>query len=217
MISRNEDLIGKTFGGYFVHSFNGKDKKGQRLWQCECKCGEISIKSTGQLSKNKVGCFDCGVKYSSELAQKHSMTDTRVHNIWKGIKERCYNKNEQNYANYGGRGITICDEWLHDFIPFYTWAINNGYSENLTIDRIDNEKGYSPDNCRWATMKQQNNNRRDNVFHEINGEKHTLSEWCDIYNVPYWRTKSRLSYGIDILTALTTEKQKPFGFKKNWL
>ena len=108
-----------------------------------------------------------------------------------------------DYKRYGGRGIKICDEWLNDKESFYQWAINNGYKEGLQIDRIDNNGNYEPSNCRWVTFKQNNNNRRDNIQYIINGESHTMSEWCDIYNVPFGRVNTRVrSLHWDIERAL---------------
>ena len=95
------------------------------------------------------------------------------------MKARCLNRNHDMYPYYGGRGITVCEEWLA-FEPFMEWAVASGYADGLTLDRIDNNDGYCPENCRWTTMKVQGNNRRDNHVIELNGERHTLSEWCAI-------------------------------------
>lgn len=107
------------------------------------------------------------------------MTGTRIHNIYRGMKARCYIKTSKHYNRYGGRGIKICDEWLEDFMNFYKWAINNGYREDLTIDRIDNNKDYSPSNCRWTTRKQQVNNTSRNIVVTVGGETHTIAEWSE--------------------------------------
>lgn len=109
---------------------------------------------------------------------KHGQSNTRLYTIWEHVKARCLNKNDDAYRHYGGRGITICNDWL-DFIPFYNWAITNGYNEKLTIDRIDVNKGYYPENCRWATRKQQSNNTRITKRINYNGTIKTLSEWSD--------------------------------------
>lgn len=106
------------------------------------------------------------------------------------MKKRCENPNNKRYIDYGGRGIKVCEEW-HDFIVFYEWAINNGYSENLTIDRINNEDDYKPSNCRWATKKEQANNRRTNVNITIGNTTKTLREWCDIFQVNYQKVEAR--------------------------
>ena len=95
------------------------------------------------------------------------------------MKERCYNKKNINYQNYGGRGVFVCDEWLFDYTAFKEWALSNGYQDNLTIDRIDFNKGYSPQNCRWATKKEQNNNTRHNTMITAFGETNTLSQWSE--------------------------------------
>lgn len=120
----------------------------------------------------------------------------RLYKIYQGMKERCYNKNKSNYKNYGGRGIVICDEWLKDYKTFKKWALNNGYSNNLTIDRIDNNGNYEPNNCRWATFKQQQNNKRNNHYIEYNGETKTLKEWSEYYNLNVDTLRSRLKRGL---------------------
>lgn len=121
----------------------------------------------------------------------HGKSNTRLYGIYRGMWRRCYNKNHEHYNQYGGRGITICDEWLHDFMNFYKWAINNGYDDNLTIDRIDNNKGYSPNNCRWVNQKIQVRNRKNTVKINYNGVTKPLSCWAEDLNVPLSRLQNR--------------------------
>lgn len=137
------------------------------------------------------------------------MHNIRLYKIYYHMKSRCYNKNEKNYKQYGGRGITICDEWLNDFTAFYNWSIENGYRNDLSIDRIDNNKGYSPDNCRWANYKIQNRNRRGNKYYTINGKTCCLAEWCEILNLNQWTVRSRLRRGSSIEKALGLEVKNP--------
>lgn len=136
------------------------------------------------------------------------MKRTRLYNIWCNIKSRCYNKNNKDYVDYGNRGIKLCPEWVNSFIAFYDWSISHGYSDNLTIDRIDNNKGYSPDNCRWVDMKTQNNNTRHNHLLTFNGETHTMKEWAEIINVPYTTLASRINIlHWDIKRALSIKAE----------
>lgn len=121
----------------------------------------------------------------------HGKSNTRLYGIYRGMWCRCYNKNHEHYNQYGGRGITICDEWLHDFMNFYKWAINNGYDDNLTIDRIDNNKGYSPNNCRWVNQKIQLRNRKNTVKINYNGVTKPLSCWAEDLTVPLSRLQNR--------------------------
>lgn len=104
---------------------------------------------------------------------------TRLYSIWKGMKTRCYNPHFKAFPRYGGRGIIVCDEWKNDFLQFKDWALNNGYRDNLTIDRIDNNKGYSPQNCRWVSYKVQANNTRRNIVIQYNGESVTVADICE--------------------------------------
>lgn len=122
---------------------------------------------------------------------KHGKRYTRLYNILDKIKQRCYNKNNTSYENYGGRGIKICEEWLNDFDVFYNWAYENGYDDTLTIDRIDNNKSYSPDNCRWVDRKTQANNKRNNVYLTYNGKTQTIAQWAEELSIPRTRIYNR--------------------------
>ena len=132
----------------------------------------------------------------------------RILNILLGMKDRCYHPVgiKETYIN---KGITICEEWLNDKEAFYHWAVTHGYRSDLQIDRIDNNKGYSPDNCRWVTRKENANNRNNNIRIVIRGVSHTLSQWCDLYHVPYSRTYKRIRKGWkpeDALTVLSGKR-----------
>lgn len=115
-----------------------------------------------------------------KTGKQHHLRHTRIYNIWTGIKSRCLNKNHKDYQLYGKRGIKVCDDWKNDIRAFYSWSIENGYKEDLTIDRIDPNGNYEPSNCRWVTMKEQQRNRRNNVLLSYNGETHCVSEWAEI-------------------------------------
>ena len=123
--------------------------------------------------------------------------------LWYRIKERCYNENSKSYHRYGGRGICVCEEWLNDSSAFARWAIENGYEKGLEIDRIDNDKGYSPENCRWVTKKENTRNTRRNKRYEWNGETHVLSEWCEILELNYNTVNMRLHRGWSFEKAVT--------------
>lgn len=111
--------------------------------------------------------------------KKHGKSDTRIYGIWEAMKTRCYCKSDTNYSHYGGRGITVCDEWKTNFMSFYSWATKNGYKEDLTIERINNSDKYEPSNCKWITMKEQSRNRRNCRWITVNGVTKLQKEWAD--------------------------------------
>lgn len=145
---------------------------------------------------------------------KHGFAHTRINNIYKAMKSRCYNENNNRYSSYGARGIEICPEWLGDygFINFYNWATNNGYTEDLTIDRIDTDKSYEPSNCRWSTYKVQENNKTNNRIIECNGVSHSLGEWSEITGLKLSTIWARLNSGwSEEATILSPLKVNQYG------
>lgn len=145
-------------------------------WYCKCECGQYKkISGSNLLSGQTVSC---GCK-RKKARIKHGFSNSRLYHIWANMLQRCNNPNKPDYKYYGGRGITVCDEWK-TFEGFNKWVESTNYSDKLTIDRIDVNKGYSPENCRWVTLKTQFNNRRSNVKITIDGITKTATEWGDI-------------------------------------
>ena len=162
-----KDLTGQRFGRLLVIRHEGSTNT-EAIWRCLCDCGKQVIVRGSSLRRGHTKSCGClRDEIVSKIQTTHKKTKTRLYNVWTHIKARCYNPTHHAYKNYGERGITVCDEWKNDFPKFYEWAIANGYDENApkgqcTIDRIDNDKGYSPDNCRWVDIKTQNKNKRKN-------------------------------------------------------
>ena len=188
------DLTGKRFGRLTVIGVEDNGKR-KTYYACQCDCGNVKvIRSDALLSGCTVSC-GCKKKEQDKVNltanHSHKMSGTRLYNIWSGLKGRCNNPNDPRYDRYGGRGISVCEEWNKSFQSFYDWAINNGYSEELTIDRIDNDGNYEPSNCRWSTNKEQCNNRATNINIKIGNATKTLTEWCEIFDVDVARTMAR--------------------------
>ena len=195
------DLTGKKFGRLtIIERFANASH--EAVWVCKCDCGKITHVRGTELRTGKTKSCGC---FKVDRSTKHRKCGTRLYNIWAGMKRRCSNPNEPAYDRYGGRGISVCEEWLQDFQSFYDWAMMNGYADDLTIDRKDNDKGYSPDNCRWATDKEQANNKRNNRLITFNGETHTIGEWASITGITSKAIERRLNRDKwDVEKALTT-------------
>mgnify|MGYP000251181578 CR=1 FL=1 len=205
-------FVGKRFGRLVVlsHTNYGRNTScGNIIWKCRCDCGNITYVSTNNLISKYSKTLSCGC-LRRENSTKHNLSETKIYKTLVAIKGRCKNKNNKNYFRYGGRGITICQEWdgEHGFENFYKWSMENGYADGLTIDRIDNDKGYSPDNCRWVTPKTQMNNTRRNVYIEINGIKKSLTEWAEIYGISIGTVRDRIRRGWSKYDAITKEVRK---------
>lgn len=190
------NLIGRKFGKLTVVARSENTKSGKSQWICDCDCGNRKNKpvSSYDLTSGKVQ--SCGCMYlesNKDRAKTHGKTGTRLYRIWSAMRQRCNDPKHETFERYGGKGITVCKDW-EDFQAFHDWAISNGYAENLTIDRKDNSKGYSPENCRWSTMKQQQNNRSNNIRLTINGTEKTITEWSEVSGIPRatltWRVKN---------------------------
>ena len=195
----HKDLTGQKFGRLTVLKYLGESK-----WLCKCDCGTLSTprgynlvkgisKSCGCYQKEKIG----------KLATKHGMAGTRIYKTWHNMKSRCNNPNATKYEIYGGKGIKVCDEWM-DFENFYRWAIENGYNDSLSIDRIDGNKDYEPSNCRWVDYKTQNNNKSQNHLITYKGRTQNISQWARELGMDANTLGTRLARGWNIEKAVTT-------------
>lgn len=192
-----KDLTGQRFGKLIVieRAENYVQPNGQKKtqWHCKCDCGNEIITVGYNLTRGV--CTSCGCVRIERLVQMnktHGKSNHILFSKWEHMKDRCYNPKDKRYKNYGGRGIKICDEWLNSFESFYEWSLENGYQDGLSIDRIDVNGNYEPNNCRWTTWDVQCNNRTNNVYIEYNGEIKTLKQWCDILNIDYKKAHNRI-------------------------
>ena len=188
-----KDITGQKFYNLTAIKCVGKNKSNSALWLCRCDCGNYHTTTSTAL---KVGdCKSCGClkqKMSKELHTKHGMTKTRIYGIWQNMKNRCRQPNNPRYKDYGARGITYCDAW-EDFESFYKWASETGYNDELTIERIDNNKGYCPENCRWATKEEQQYNKRTTHYLTYKGETKSMAEWSKILNINLQTLAARIN------------------------
>lgn len=215
-MSKLIDLTGQRFNKLTVIRRAENDKYGMTRWECLCDCGNKKIVSKSNLKSGHVQSCGCLIKINNGT-RTHGATKTRLYQVWCNMRRRCEDSKSSQYKDYGGRGITVCEGW-HDFAQFQTWALSNGYTDNLTIERKDVDGDYEPNNCTWISKKDQANNRRSCVVYEYKGEKHNLMQWCNIYNLPYDTVRTRLvragwSFDKAITTPIDISKRNMKGRK----
>jgi hypothetical protein len=173
----HEDLRGKRFGLLIAMEYMKADKYGSAMWKCQCDCGNKTVTVAGALKTGNTKSCGCQTKI-----RKHGLWKHPLYGVWQGMKTRCTNPNSNRYQYYGGKGVTVCEEWLN-FKTFYDWSIANGYQQGLSLDRKERNKGYFPDNCRWSSIKEQNNNKTDNVMVYHEGSKYTVNEFSQLTGI----------------------------------
>lgn len=203
-------LKGRKFGKLLVLSKHDNIGK-NTAWFCECECGvRKPVLTHNLLSGKSKSCGCVRGKKLGNFSRIHGGSGTKIYSIYKGMKQRCNNNKNPAYKYYGGKGVIICSEWLENFVFFRKWAFDNGYKEGLSIDRIDPNGGYNPENCRWITLHQQQNNKLNSMFVIVDNKKYTIAEWADIRKTNkqtlydrFYRLLDQL--GVDNKNALSFE------------
>lgn len=204
------DLTGQRFGRLLVLKRVKNDKHNKAKWACICDCGKEVVVLGNDLRQGKTTSCSCAQKdMITQSNTIHGESESRLYNIWKKIKKRTNDKADKDYKNYGGRNIRICKEWEVDFLVFKEWALSSGYNDSLTIDRKDNNKSYSPENCRWVSMKVQNRNKRNNREITYQGTTKTLVEWAEYLGINRGTLLTRLRVGWSVEKAFTTPVKQP--------
>lgn len=212
------DLTGKTFGRLFVLERAGKSKEGRIQWLCQCNCPEhnkVIVIGKNLTTKHTKSCGCLQKEQTSKSRRTHGESKSALYRTWKNIKNRCYNSNVESYRLYGGKEnpVLVCEEWLNGFEAFYDWSIANGYQEGLTIERVDSNGNYEPNNCKWATAKEQANNTNRNRYITYNGETKTMAQWAEKFGIKPLTLRYRLTNGWPIERALT---EKPIKGKNQY-
>lgn len=211
-MSKFIDLTGQKFGRLTVLSKTNKKQCNHIIWVCQCDCGNIKEVTGSDLHSGRIKSCGCLQRESAsnnrEKRKTHGKTGTRLYGVWRDMKRRCNSSTASSYKNYGGRGIKVCEEW-NDFENFYNWAMNSGYDENAegrscTLDRIDVNGNYCPENCRWVDFTVQANNRRSNRLIKAFGKEMTISQWSKLTRINKSTLKQRLDNGWSAEDSLIT-------------
>lgn len=206
------DMSGQKYGRLTVISYAGH-KGGRPAWKCLCDCGKETVVQGRHIRSGAIKSCGCLLsELSAEQGRKsatHGMARTRLYHEWIGMKQRCNDPNYHGYDDYGGRGITICEEWRESFETFRDWALANGYRDDLTIERKNVNGHYCPGNCKWATAEEQANNRRNNRKITYMGETHTIAQWAEITGLSYSAIRGRLMRGWPVERILTEPNHSP--------
>lgn len=214
------DINGNRYGRLTV----SKKIQDAPKWECICDCGKIITARGTDLRRGMVKSCGCLKKETSanngRSQTTHGLKNTRLYKEWISMKTRCYNQNSPSYADYGGRGIEVCEEWRNDFLTFFKWAMATGYDTSATrgvctIDRKDNDGHYSPENCKWSTNREQQNNKRNNRRLTYNGQTKTIPQWADEVGLSASTIHNRISRGWTTERALTEPIHKEKQRSKN--
>jgi hypothetical protein len=203
-------LTGQRFGRLTVVGYVGNNNANSQ-WLCKCDCGKSTTLATSALLRKDKPQKSCGC---GMVQRKHGMSGTPEHHAWRSMYQRCNNPNNPQYSLYGGRGISVCPRWRESFENFLA-DMGPRPGDNYSVDRIDNNKGYSPDNCRWANDLEQSNNTRHNRRITYNGKTHTLTEWSRITGISKSGLRWRLANGWAIADALTIDASYSNGWKNH--
>lgn len=205
------DMVGLKFGRLKVIAFSHTNKWREKVWKCKCDCGSYTEVSTAKLKSGNTtscGCYrkECverGLTRKYDISAYNKKKATRLYKCWQDMKARCSNPKNKRYKNYGGKGVVVCNEWANSYETFQKWALNNDYSDELTLDRINVNGNYEPSNCRWATTEIQANNKTNCRYIEFQGKKQSLAQWCRELNLNYGTISSGINRNkIDPLIAL---------------
>ena len=207
MPRKASNLTGQRFSRLVVQSICRQDDSNRMHWLCLCDCGNTIVARADNLKQGLTRSCGClRIETTGVGAVTHGMCGTSEYEIWKGIKKRCCVEDYIEFPQYGGRGITMCDEWKESFEAFYR-DMGPRPSPEHSIDRRDNNKGYSKENCRWATLVEQANNRRDNLYFDFDGDRKTLTEWCREFGLNYNRIRYLiLKKGMSFEDAIYSEE-----------
>lgn len=185
------DLTGMRSGRLVVRRYHGRNPGGEHLWECVCDCGSISLVQRSNITNGHT--LSCGC-LKREKATKHGGSDTRLYRIWSHMRTRCNKEYDDGYHLYGGRGVSVCPEW-ESFPAFLKWAKSNGYEDDLTLDRIDTNGDYEPSNCRWATVQEQNQNKRNSILITKDGVTKNLMDWAEELGIHHETIRGRIRMG----------------------
>ena len=213
-MAKFNDLSGKKFGYLTIAERVQNAKNGKARWKCICDCGNETIVTSTDIMTGHTS--SCGCKRYESHNRVHGMNKTDIHTKWVQMRQRCYNKNDASYIHYGAKGVSVCDEWRNNFIAFMNWSYSNGYKEGLSLDRIDNLKGYYPDNCRWVKWEDQSGNRMNNIKITFNGKTQNLKKWCDELGKDYLFIRQRIIRdGMTFDEAISTPKMESRSHPRN--
>lgn len=189
------DLTGESFGRLTVIGLSPRRSGRKSYWVCQCNCGNKIVVRSDILKAGATQSCGCIKKEQDKINltvnHSHKESRTRLYTTWLGMKQRCYDENTETYARYGSKGIKVCDDWINDYPAFAEWARNNGYSDDLTIERIDVYSNYSPSNCTWISHSEQANNRRSTIWVEWDGKRQNLKQWSKELGISYGALNSR--------------------------